>query len=162
MDCIPTRQRPARDLLEMGLVLPFFAHDLDQPVNFHVTLVVLPRDLLEKLTVAARKHAAELLPNEHDNRSGNLDYPATPREMHAMIRHTLLNRTPGNDGKASGYMRSYDNILHRIAAKGVDVEARQLAFKRQVCALIAAHYGEWARKEGEYYLWRCETERSAA
>lgn len=155
MDYTPTRQRPARELLAMNIALPYFAHDLDAPVTYHLTVVVLDNWELEALTIAARKHAAALIPNVSDNRA-NLDYPARPKEVVAFIRHMLLNRTENNKSQSAGFQNGYDNILHKIQKKGVDVEARQLAFKRHVGALIAASYPHLA-DEVEYWLWQVET-----
>ena len=57
MDYTPTRQRPARELLEMNIALPYFAHDLDAPVIYHLTVTIIDPDVLDTLTIAARKHA---------------------------------------------------------------------------------------------------------
>ena len=164
MQHTPTRQLPACELVKRGIGVPFF-HPSERdhlPVNYHLTVVVLDNWELEALTIAARKHAAKLLPNPNDNRDGRLDYPATPKEQVNLIRHMLINRTINNLGQSAGYQGGYDNLLHKIAKKGVDVEARQRLLKLQVLRLIATHYPTLAA-EAEYQSWLIDTpERSAA
>lgn len=153
----PTRQRPARDLIALGVTIPYF-HPVewdDRPVTYHMTLSVLPREVLERLTIVSRKRAAEILPNPNDNRT-DLDYAPTTREMHAVVRHMLLNRTVKNAGQGAGYQNGFDNILHKInCAGGPDVERRKMNFKRHVCALIATHY-PYLALESEHYIFQSE------
>ena len=151
---IPTRQRSAREQAAKGVCLPFWVHDLDAPVNFHLTLLMLLPEELDKLVIFARKEAARVNPNPLDNRE-NLDYSPSNKEKHAVIRHTCLNRTPVNSNMLGGYMHSYDNLMHRIEKKGIDVEARQMQLRRHVCALIDTYYPELKLESAEY-LWRCE------
>ena len=133
MDYTPTRQRPARELLEMNIALPYFAHDLDA-----------------------------LIHNPNDNRGDNLDYQPRPKELVNFIRHMLINRTANNIGQGAGYHGGYDNLLHKIDKKGIDVAARQRLLKLQVLRLIATHYPTLAA-ECEYQSWIIDTpERSAA
>lgn len=157
----PTRQRPARDLIALGVTIPYF-HPVewdDRPVTYHMTLSVLPREVLERLTIVSRKRAAEILPNPNDNRP-NLDYTPTTREMHAVVRHMLLNRTVKNAGQGAGYHNGFDNILHKINTKGgPDVAQRKLDFKRHVCALIATHY-PYLAVESAHYLFQAERKAS--
>lgn len=150
----PTRQRPACELAAIGVTIPYWVHDLSKPVTYHMTIAVLPRKELEALTILSRKRAAEILRNPNDNRT-NLDYRPTLREMHAVVRHMLLNRTTNNAGQGAGYHNGFDNILHKITVAGVDVDARKLNFKRHVCALIAAHY-PYLAVESEHYLFNSE------
>jgi len=151
---IPTKQRTAREQQAAGVSLPYFVEDLDSPVNYNLTLVVLSPENLDKLVLICRKKAADVVPNPLDNRT-NLDYPVTDRERHGFLRHCGLNRTPGNMRTMSGYLGSYDSIIHRINKKGVDVEHRVAQFKKHVCALISTTYPNLAL-ESSYYLWRTE------
>jgi len=158
----PTRQLPARELLAMNIALPYFAHDLDAPVTYHLTVAIIDQDVLETLTIAARKHAAALIHNPNDNRGDNLDYQPRPKELVNFIRHMLINRTANNVGQGAGYHGGYDNLLHKIDKKGIDVAARQRLLKLQVLRLIATHYPTLAA-ECEYQSWIIDTpERSAA
>lgn len=153
----PTRQRPARELAAIGVTVPYF-HPVewdDRPVSYHMTIAVLPRDVLEHLTIISRKRAAEILPNPNDNRP-NLDYKPTTREMHAVVRHMLLNRTDKNAGQGAGYHNGFDNILHKInTTGGPHMAKRKLDFKRHVCALIATYY-PYLAVESAHYLFQSE------
>jgi len=153
---IPTKQRTAREQVAAGVMIPYF-HPVgweDRVINYNLTLVVLSPENLDKLVLLCRKYAAKVCSNPLDNRH-TLDYPVTDRERHGFLRHCGLNRTLGNMHTMSGYLGSYDSIIHRINKKGVDVEQRVLQFKAHVCALISATYPKLAL-ESEYYLWsRC-------
>lgn len=157
----PTRQRPARDLIALGITVPYF-HPVewdDRPITYHMKITVLPREVLERLTIVSRKRAAEILPNPNDNRA-NLDYAPTLREMHAVVRHMLLNRTPNNASQGAGYHNGFDNILHKINTKGgPDMAKRKMDFKRHVCALIATHY-PYLAVESAHYLFQAERKSS--
>lgn len=157
----PTRQRPARDLAAIGVTIPYF-HPVewdDRPVTYHLTVTIVPRAVLERLTIVSRKRAAEILPNPNDNRP-NLDYKPTTREMHAVVRHMLLNRTVKNAGQGAGYHNGFDNILFKInAAGGPHADQRKMDFKRHVCALISAHY-PYLAVESTYYLFQSERKAS--
>jgi len=151
---IPTKQRPAKDLIKLGVTIPYF-HPVDRDhlaVNCNVTVAILPPDKLDQLVLMCRKHAAVACANPLDNRK-DLDYPVTDRERHAFVRHCCLNRTERNLHTVSGYIGGYDNIIHRINKKGVDCENRVRLFKEHVCALISAAYPNLAL-ESKYYLWR--------
>lgn len=152
---IPTRQLPAREQAARGVMIPYFVANDDDYINYHLTLLVLLPEELDKLVLLCRKKAATFHRNPLDNRE-TLDYQITDRERHAFLRHSGLNRTPNNIHQINGYHNSYDSILHRIAKKGIDVAERQLTFKRHVCALIAEHYPH-LKTEGEYYLFRYES-----
>lgn len=151
---VPTKQRPASELIKLGVTIPYF-HPVDRDhlaVNYNLTLAILSPENIDKLVMICRKQAAENCSNPLDNRK-SLDYPVTDRERHAFLRHCCLNRTPGNIHTLSGYVSGYDNIIHRINKKGVDVEQRVRLFKEHVCALISATYPNLAL-ESKYYLWR--------
>ena len=138
----PTRQLPANELVKRGISLPYF-HPVErdhESVNYHLTVMVLPLRVIDELTILARKDAAVKFVNPNDNRDGSLDYEPTNRERHALIRHMLLNRTEKNIGQGRGYQNSYDQILFKIEKVGIDVAARQLAFKKHAYALIAQYY----------------------
>ena len=151
---VPTRQRTAREQAALGVCLPYFVGPDDVCVNYHLTLLVLLPEELDKLVMLCRRKAATFHRNPLDNRT-TLDYPIRDRERHAFLRHSGLNRTPKNIHQINGYHNSYDSLLHRIAKKGIDVAERQLTFKRHVCALIAEYYPH-LKTEGEYYLFRHE------
>lgn len=148
----PLKQRSAREQEAAGVRLPYFVADLDGPINWHMTMLKLTMQELNNLTIYARKRAAKFNPNPLDNRNGNLDYPATQREMVDVARHILLNRSKMNLTTFAGYSQSFDNLLYRIAKKGIDVEARQLQLRRHVLMLIAATYPALT-KECEYQYW---------
>jgi len=139
----PTRQLLAREQQAAGIVLPYFVHDLDAPVNYHLTLVRLPMADLDRLVLFARAHAAtaEYLRNPLDNRTC-LTYGATNRERLNFCRHSLLNRSVYQTNLMNGYSNSYDQILRKIDRNGVDVAARQLDFKLACLCLIGQTYGE--------------------
>lgn len=151
----PTKQLPAREQLAKGVCLPYFVSDLDGPVNYHITLVVLTPAALDDLVIFSRKRAADHYPNPNDNRNGRLDYIPTDRERVDVIRHTLLNRTPMNSHILAGYPCSFDNLLFRIEKKGVDVDARQMELRRYVTRLISEHYPHLAL-ECEHHLFLSE------
>jgi hypothetical protein len=144
---IPLRQRSAKAQAEAGVLIPYWhpADRDDEPLNWHLTVVVLPMPVLRRLVVAARKMAATTphLRNPLDNRTC-LDYPAMPREMVAFCRHSLINRTPTQMHMLNGYSGSYDNLLHKIERKGIDVAARQLDLRLAVLRLIGETYSELA------------------
>lgn len=154
---IPTRQLPAREQAARGVMLPYWIEDMGGPVTYHVKIMLLTPDELDRLVIFARKEAARVNPNPLDNRE-NLDYSPSNKEKHAVIRHCLLNRTPINSNMLGGYIHSYDNLMHRIEKKGIDVEARQMQLRRHVCALIDTYYPELKLESAEY-LWRYETGR---
>lgn len=154
----PTRQLPAREQAAKGVILPYWVEDMDALVTYHLTLVLLEPEELDKLVIFCRKQAAEFRPNPLDNRGDNLDYTPSNKERHSVVRHCLLNRTPGNSNMLGGYMHSYDNLMHRIEKKGIDVEARQMQLRRHICALIDTYYPELKLESAEY-LWRYETGR---
>ena len=139
----PTRQLPAREQQAAGVILPYFVHDLAAPINYHLTLVKLQLEDLDRLVLWCRAHAAtvEWLSNPLDNRTC-LTYPATQRERVAFCRHSLLNRSVYQTNLTNGYSNSYDQILSKIDRNGVDVAARQLDLKLCVLRLIAETYGE--------------------
>lgn len=140
----PIRQLPAREAAALGIHVPYFVHDESKPIQYHLQLALIDRETLNKLVIMARKKAAELIPSETDNRNGNLDYPATNRELVNFLRHSGLNRTVRNFHQLNGYSASYDAILYRIEKKGIDVAARQLDFKLSVLRLIATYYPDLA------------------
>lgn len=156
MNHIPLKQRPAREQEAAGVSLPYWVTDLDKPINYHLKLLLLTPEELDKLVLYARRHAQRVNPNPHDNRNGNLDYPPTNRERVDCLRHLCLNRTPGNMNTLAGYSSSFDNLLHRIERKGIDVAKRQLELRRQVLSLIAEHYPH-LKTECEYQFWQAET-----
>ncbi|NLH94308.1 MAG: hypothetical protein GX466_08880 [Candidatus Cloacimonetes bacterium] len=145
---IPMRQRSAKAQAEAGVLMPYFLPDTEKamsgPLNYHLTMVKFPVNVLERLVVAARVDAAskEHLRNPLDNRRG-LRYPAMPRETVNFLRHTCLNRSSEKQAHIpTGYTNSYDNIINKIERKGVDVAERILNFKVSVLRLIAATYPE--------------------
>jgi hypothetical protein len=151
----PTRQRPACQLLEIGVTIPYWVTDLSKPVTYHMTVAVVPRPVLEQLTIISRKRSAVIIGNKYDIRD-NLDYPPTTREMHAVVRHMMLNRTVKNAGQNAGYHNGFDNILHKITrAGGPDAEKRKMEFKKHVAILIAQHY-PYLALESEHYIFRSE------
>ena len=152
---IPTRQLPAREQAAKGVCLPYFVGPDDVYVNYHLTLLLLLPEELDKLVMLCRRKAATFHRNPLDNRT-TLDYPIRDRERHAFLRHSGLNRTPKNIHQINGYHGGFESILTRIAKKGIDVAERQLTFKRHVCALIAEYYPH-LKTEGDYYLWRYES-----
>ena len=135
----PTRQLPARELIKRNIGIPFWHEDDDKPVTYHLQLLLLEPDALVKLAIICRKRAAEHFPNPLDNRI-NLDYEPTPRELVNTLRHTCLNRTPKNVHQFSGFHCSYNNLIARITAKGIDVEQRCLDLKLHALTLIATYY----------------------
>jgi hypothetical protein len=153
---IPLKQRSAREQEAAGVRLPYFVADLDKPVTYHLKLLLLTPEELDKLVLYARKEARRLNPNPHDNRGDNMEYPPTNRERVDCLRHLCLNRTPGNMNTLAGYSGSFDNLMSRIERKGIDVANRQLELRRQVLALIAQHYPALT-KECEYQLFLNET-----
>lgn len=141
----PTRQLPAREAQAKGVLIPYFhpAERDDEPVNYHLTLLKLTPEELDKLVLICRKKAAIVCPNPLDNRT-SLDYPPTNRERVNALRHSCLNRTMKNCHQLNGYNASYDNILYRIEKKGIDVEWRQLELKLSILRLIAETYPDLA------------------
>lgn len=143
----PLRQRSAAEQAAAGVSIPYW-HPADrdhEPINWHLTMLKLPRGCLRRLVVLARVEAAskEHLRNPLDNRGDNLYYPATPKECVAFARHALLNRGgPKQAHMTNGYTNSYDNLLSKIDRKGIDVAERIITFKVSVLRLIAATYPE--------------------
>ena len=147
---IPVRQRSAREQQAAGVMMPYFLPDTEKamsgPLNYHLTLVKFPVNVLQRLVVAARVDAAskDHLRNPLDNRKG-LRYPAMPRETVNFLRHTCLNRSSEKQAHIpTGYTNSYDNIISKIERKGVDVAERIRAFKVNVLHLIASTYPDLA------------------
>ena len=136
----PTRQLPAREAAKLGVCIPYFVHDENAQINYHLTLCMLDREALDKLVLICRKKAAIVCPNPLDNRNGNLDYPVTNKERVAFLRHSAINRTDKNLHQMNAYSNSYDNLLYRIQKKGIDVPARQLDLKLATLRLIAETY----------------------
>ena len=155
MEQTPLKQRPAREQQAAGVSIPYWHEDLDAVITYHLKLLLLTPEELDRLVLYCRKHAALTKPNPNDNREGHLDYEPTDKERHSVLRHCCINRTERTAHVIAGYAASYDNILHRIATKGVDVVARQMQLRRHICALIDAHYPHLAL-ESAYYLWRYE------
>ena len=137
----PTRQLPAREQQAAGVILPYFVHDLDAPVNYHLTLVKLQMADLDRLVLWCRAHAAtvEWLHNPLDNRTC-LTYRATNRERVNFCKHSLINRSVYQTNLTNGYSGSYDQLLSKIERKGIDVAARQLDLKLCVLRLISETY----------------------
>lgn len=131
---------------------PYFAESPEAPWNYHLFVVVLPIDVIDQLTMAARHYAAQVRPNPLDNRGENMHYPVRDKERVNMIRHCLINRTR-TDASPRDYPWGYDNLLFRIGAGGVDVEARQLTLKLAILRLIAEHYPDLVL-ECEYQRWQ--------
>ena len=149
------KQQSARQQEAAGVSLPYWVTNLDGPINYHMKLMLLTPEELDRLVIYCRKHAAKVNPSPTDNRT-NLDYPPTNRERCDVLRHICLNRTERNSGTLAGYASGYDAMLHRIACKGVDVEARQLELKRHIMLLIAEHY-PYLKDEVEYQFWLTES-----
>ena len=156
MEHTPLKQRPAREQQAAGVSIPYWHEDLDVPVTYHRKLLLLTPEELDCLVLYYRKHAAEVSPNPNDNRNGRLDYPATNRERVDVLRHICFNRTERNSGTLAGYRGGFDNLLHCILQKGVDVEARQLELRRQVLTMIAQHYPH-LKEEAKYQMWLAES-----
>ena len=114
MTNIPLKQRPAREQAEHGVTVPYWVTDLDGPLNYHLKLLLLTPEELDKLVLYARKEARRLNPNPHDNRGDNMEYPPTNRERVDCLRHLCLNRTPGNMNTLAGYSNSFDSLLSKI------------------------------------------------
>jgi hypothetical protein len=154
MHPVRIRQQSARDQRAAGVVLPYFVPDTEEamaaPINFNLTLAIFTPEGLDRLVLWCRKNAKVRFPNPNDVRR-SLDYPATDRERFNVLRHVGLNRTPVNITTPNAYHGSYENLMTRIQAKGVDVEARQRQLREHVCALIIANYPH-LRVEAEQYL----------
>ncbi len=109
--------------------------DADKPVTYHLTVRILPREIIERLTVLSR---LERFGDEAGTR------PATDREMVALIRHCLINRRPNTPPvPASRYHNSVDNFRHRIALTSATAEEfteRLAEFKRLCLRLIGESY----------------------
>lgn len=136
----PTRQLPAKEALKLGVSIPYWVHDENAQITYHLSVAMLDRESLDKLVLLCRKKAAIVRPNPLDNRNGNLNYPVTNKERVSFLRHSAINRTDKNLHATSHYSNSYDNLLHRIQKKGIDVAARQLDLKLSVLRLIQASY----------------------
>ena len=146
---------PASEAAKEGLSLPYWVHDESKCVTYHMRVIILPPDELDRLCFAARKWAAVNRPNPNDNRAGNLDYEPTDREKLGLIRHCLINRS-GPDQKPSGYRAGWDWQLARLKECGhADWRERQMEFKRLGMRLIAEAYPDLA-VECDDYIFRCE------
>lgn len=131
---------------------PYFVASPEAEWNYHLFVVVLPLDVIDRLTMAARYYAAQVRPNPLDNRGDNMNYPVRNKERVNMIRHCLVNRTR-TEATPRDYPWGYDNLLFRIGAAGIDVEARQLDLKLSILRLIAEHYPDlW--EECIYQRWQ--------
>lgn len=131
---------------------PYFAASPDEEWNYHLFVVILPLDVIDRLTMAARHYAAQVRPNPLDNRGDNMHYPVRDKERVNLIRHCLINRTR-TDATPRDYPWGYDNLLFRIGAGGVDVEERQLELKLSILRLIACHYPALV-SECKYQRWQ--------
>lgn len=131
---------------------PYFATSPEVEWNYHLFVVILPLDVIDRLTMAARHYAAQVRPNPMDNRGDNMHYPVRDKERVNLIRHCLINRTR-TDATPRDYPWGYDNLLFRIGAGGVDVEARQLDLKLGILAVIGETYPDLA-KECRYQRWQ--------
>lgn len=131
---------------------PYFAASPTEPFNYHLFVQLIPLELIDKLTLAARHYAARIRPNPHDNRGGNMSYPVRDKERVNFIRHCLINRTR-HDSMPRGYPWGYDNLLFRIAAGGQDVLERQLDLKLSILRLIGDNYPTLAG-ECDYQRWQ--------
>jgi len=151
----PLKQRSAREQEAAGVIVPYWVKDLDGPINWHMKIMRLTPEELDRLVLICRRRAAELKPSPTDNRNGNLDYSPTNKERHSVVRHCLLNRTPITFNTLAGYANSYDNLLSKIERKGIDVTNRQMQLRRHICALIDTYYPELAMESADY-LWRYE------
>lgn len=151
----PLKQRSAREQEAAGVIVPYWVKDLDGPINWHMKIMLLTPEELDRLVLICRRRAAELKPSPTDNRNGNLDYSPTNKERHSVVRHCLLNRTPITFNTLAGYANSYDNLLSKIERKGIDVTNRQMQLRRHICALIDTYYPELAMESADY-LWRYE------
>lgn len=156
MTSTPLKQRSAREQAAVGVTIPFWHTDLDKPITYHLKLLILTPEELDRLVLIARKEARRLNPNPNDNRGDNIEYNPTNRERVDVLRHLCLNRTPGNMQTLAGYNGSFDNLLNKIERKGIDVERRQLELRRQVLSLIAEHY-PYLATEASYQFWLAET-----
>ena len=134
---------------------PYFTDSSDAVRNYHLTIVILPIEVIDRLTMAARCHAAAVRPNPLDNRGDNMFYAVRDKERVGLIRHCLINRRR-HDDPPRDYGKGYDNLLHRIDKAGIDVEARQLELKLSVLKLIGSNYPILAT-ECEYQRWRLLT-----
>ena len=109
--------------------------DADKPVTYHMTVRILPREIIERLTVLSRLE-------RFGDEAGT--HPATDREMVALIRHCLINRRPNTPPvPASRYHNSVDNFRHRIAVTSAAAEEfteRLAEFKRLCLRLIGESY----------------------
>lgn len=155
MSHIPLKQRTAREQAAAGVTLPYWVTNLDGHVNYHLKLLLLTPEELDKLVLICRRRAAVLKPNPNDNRNGNLNYDPSNKERHSVVRHCLLNRTPVTFNTLAAYANSYDNLLSKIERKGIDVTNRQMQLRRHICALIDTYYPELAMESADY-LWRYE------
>ena len=155
MNHVPLKQRSAREQAEHGVTIPYFVSDLDKPIVYHLKLLLLTPEELDKLVLICRRRAAELNPNPNDKRNGNLNYDPSNKERHSVVRHCLLNRTPVTFNTLAAYTNSYDNLLSKIERKGIDVTKRQMQLRRHICALINTYYPELAMESADY-LWRYE------
>lgn len=131
---------------------PYFAESPEAAWNYHMFVIILPIEIIDRLTLAARHHAAVVRPNPFDNRGDNMNYAVRDKERVNLIRHCLINRTRVDSGPRD-YPWGYDNLLFRIAKGGVDVEARQLDLKLAILRVIAANY-PYLTAECEYQRWQ--------
>jgi hypothetical protein len=133
------RQLPAREAIKLGVGLPYWQIDMDKPIQYHLTLILLTREELDRAVIMARHYAAKNCPVENDPRD-HLNYTPTDRERVNFLRHSGLNRTCRNLTAMNGYFNSYDNVMFKIEKKGIDIVERQRQFKLQVLIMIAQHY----------------------
>ena len=114
---------------------------------------ILPMDVIDRLTLAARHYARQVRPNPLDNRGDNMNYTVRDKERVNLIRHCLINRTRV-EATPRDYPWGYDNLLFRIAAGGgEDVLERQLVLKLSILRLIACNYPTLST-ECEYQRWQ--------
>lgn len=131
---------------------PYFADAPGQPFNYHLFVWVLPLDVIDRLTMAARHYAVQVRPNPLDNRGDNMNYPVRNKERVNLIRHCLVNRTRA-EATPRDYPWGYDNLLFRIAQGGQDILERQLDLKLAILAIIRDAYPELA-DECRYQRWQ--------
>lgn len=134
---------------------PYFAASPEAEWNYHLFVIVLPIEVIDQLTMAARHYAAQVRPNPLDNRGDNMHYPVRDKERVNLIRHCLINRTR-TDATPRDYPWGYDQLLFRISV-GSDspeiIAERQLDLKLSILRLIAEHYPDlW--EECIYQRWQ--------
>ena len=134
---------------------PYFVASPDEEWNYHLFVVILPLDVIDRLTMAARHYAAQVRPNPLDNRGDNMHYPVRDKERVNLIRHCLINRTR-YDATPRDYPWGYDQLLFRISV-GSDspeiIAERQLDLKLAILKLIGEYY-PYLKTETEYQRWQ--------